>query len=148
MRNSATLNNVQREKQQHEGRRTRLIELINKSKEDYLNKPVECSETEYIVDSLLDKGAILPPCALGSKVYRITYSFTNGKRMEHISGPIQIVGFHLGVFPTIRGHKRKNYLIGYYDNFLMHLDIDEIGNSIFFNEEDAKNKMKEKNSAE
>lgn len=122
-------------------KKDKLIAIVEKAKELYASDVTDHSEAEYIVEALLDEGVILPPCAIGDKAYRITYSYSNGKRMQHISGPIQIVGFHLGAFPTIRGHKRKNYLIGYNEGLLIHLDINEIGESIFFSEEEAKQKQ-------
>lgn len=129
-------------------KRERLIEIVDKAKANYVKGESNCTESEYIVQSLLDSGVIFPPCKLGCTVYRITYSFVSGKRIEHISKPIQIVGYHLGAFPTIRGHKRKNCLIGYVDGLLIHLDIKELGKTIFFSEEDVKRKMKEDESAE
>lgn len=51
--------------------RDRLIEIVDKSKEEYANDVTDHTETEYIVEGLLNKGAILPPCKVGETVYVI-----------------------------------------------------------------------------
>lgn len=52
--------------------RDRLIEIVDKSKEEYANDVTDHTETEYIVEGLLNKGFILPPCKVGDTVYRIS----------------------------------------------------------------------------
>ena len=49
--------------------RDRLIELVNKAKEEYANDITDHTETDYIVECLLNNGVIVPPCKVGDKVY-------------------------------------------------------------------------------
>lgn len=49
----------------------RLIELIDKAKEEYANDVTDHNETEYIVETLLDDGWMRPPCKAGDTVYAI-----------------------------------------------------------------------------
>lgn len=51
--------------------RDRLIELVDKAKREYAGDVTDHTETDYIVETLLNEGAILPPCKVGDKVYRI-----------------------------------------------------------------------------
>ena len=51
--------------------REKFIELVDKAKEEYANDITDHTETDYIVETLFNNGAILPPCKVGDKVYRI-----------------------------------------------------------------------------
>ena len=51
--------------------RDRLIELVDKAKEEYANDITDHTETDYIVECLLNNGVIVPPCKVGDKVYFI-----------------------------------------------------------------------------
>ena len=51
--------------------RDRLIELVDKAKEEYANDITDHTETDYIVETLLNEGVIVPPCKVGDKVYCI-----------------------------------------------------------------------------
>ena len=62
--------------------------------------------------------------------------------------PVNVVGFHLGKFPSLRGCKRKQYLICYSQYSLVHLDIDKIGKTVFLTREEAEAKLKEGNKNE
>ena len=69
------------------------------------------------------------PCNVGDTVYSVLKS-----------GSIysaQVVGFHLGKFPTLNGHKRNEYLICYTNHFLRRIDIAQIGKTVFFTEAEA-----------
>lgn len=55
--------------------KNRLIELVDKAKEEYANDITDHTETDYIVETLLNEGAILPPCKVGDKVYYPSGSF-------------------------------------------------------------------------
>ncbi len=86
------------------------------------------------------------PCEVGQTVYKIV-CYTNLKAPYPI--PVKIVGFHLGKFPDLRGNRRKEYLIGYDDitHSLVHLDIAQIGKTVFVGEnakEEAENALKER----
>ena len=51
--------------------RDRLIELVDKAKEEYAGDVTDHTETEYIVECLLNNGAIFPPCKVGDDIYWI-----------------------------------------------------------------------------
>ena len=55
--------------------RDRLIELVDKAKEEYAGDVTDHTETDYIVECLLNNGAILPPCKVGDMVYYINRSY-------------------------------------------------------------------------
>ena len=55
----------------------RLIELIDKAKEEYANDVTDHTETDYIVEGLLNEGIILPPCKVGDKAWVIVDGFKN-----------------------------------------------------------------------
>lgn len=48
--------------------RDRLIELIDKAKEEYANDVTDHTETEYIVETLLNDDWIRPPCKVGDEI--------------------------------------------------------------------------------
>ena len=56
--------------------RERLVELISEAKDIYPTIPlVNACKPEFkyfLADELLDNGVIVPPCKVGSKVYKIT----------------------------------------------------------------------------
>ena len=49
----------------------RLIELVDKAKEEYANDITDHTETDYIVEYLLNNGVIAPPCKVGDTMYFI-----------------------------------------------------------------------------
>ena len=49
--------------------RDKLIELVYKAKEEYANDITDHTETDYIVEILLNEGVIVPPCKVGDTVY-------------------------------------------------------------------------------
>lgn len=49
--------------------RDRLIEIVDKAKEEYANDVTDHTETEYIVESLLNNGVVVMPCKVGDTVY-------------------------------------------------------------------------------
>ena len=51
--------------------RKKLVELVDKAKEEYANDITDHTETDYIVECLLNEGVIVPPCKVGDKVYQI-----------------------------------------------------------------------------
>lgn len=48
--------------------RDRLIELVDKAKKEYANDITEHTETDYIVETLLNEGVTVLPCKVGDKV--------------------------------------------------------------------------------
>lgn len=122
--------------------RERLIELIlNAPRTDTvygnikLDKPVQTAQT--IADYLLANGVIVPPCKVGDTVYEIL------PKAGYIR-VVNVVGFHLGKFPTLRGHKRKEYFVGYLDQYLLHIRIDDIGKTVFLSRELAEKALAER----
>lgn len=111
--------------------RDRLIELLR-------NAPhPDISGDEAIADYLLANGIIVPPCKVGDTVYRTIGHYDYIRECE-------VVGFHLGEFSDLRGHKRKPYLICRSDSsrYLSHLDIDKIGKTVFFTLDEAEAALK------
>lgn len=51
--------------------RDRLIELLDKAKEEYANDITDHTETDYIVECLLNNGVIVPPCKFGNGIWVI-----------------------------------------------------------------------------
>ena len=51
--------------------RDRLIELVEKGKYEYANDITDHTETDYIVECLLDNGVIVPPVEVGQTVWYI-----------------------------------------------------------------------------
>ena len=101
------------------------------SKEDIDRRNIYAIEADY----LLDNGVIIPPCKVGDVVYEAL------PKVGHIRSN-KVVGFHLGKFPDVRGHKRKEYLICYSDYSLTHIDIGKLGKTIFLTKEEAEQALK------
>ena len=106
--------------------RERLVELLI----EYDAMRMMRHSIEDCADRLLAKGVIVPPCKVGDKVYEV---ISRGNFIK----PLSVVGFHLGKFPDLRGHKRKEYLVCYSDYSLTHVDIDKIGKTVFLTKEEA-----------
>jgi hypothetical protein len=49
--------------------RERLVELVDKAKKEYASDVTDYTETDYIVECLLNEGVIVPPCKVGQTVY-------------------------------------------------------------------------------
>lgn len=100
--------------------------------------PERCYE-ERTADHLLANGVIVPPCKVGDTVYKITPNYLFIKDYE-------VVGFHLGEFPTVNRHKRKPYLVSYdkTSRFLNHITLDEIGKTVFLTREEAEAALAER----
>ena len=60
--------------------KNRLIELVDKAKDEYANDITDHTQTDYIVECLLNNGVIVPPCKNGDKVY--TYGAKRVKEWE------------------------------------------------------------------
>lgn len=58
----------------------RLVKLINKAKEEYANDVTDHTETDYIVECLLNEGAIIPPCKVGDTVWFIEQGICFGDK--------------------------------------------------------------------
>lgn len=118
--------------------RDRLIDLLYEAEGQVNN---DYPTVEQIADYLIAKGVILPPCKVGDKVYEIVLTKKgNGHINEH-----KVVGFHIGDFPKLRGQTRKQYLIGHCEvmNFIFHIDMKQLGKTVFLTKEEAEQKLKE-----
>ena len=135
----------------------RLVELIQAVKEDstitcprystecsidvckgcqYDKEDGSCDYAAREADYLLANGVFVPPCKAGDKVYEVL------PKCGYIRS-LDVVGFHLGKFPDLRGHKRKEYLVCYSDYSLTHVDLDKFGKTVFLTKEEAEAKLKE-----
>ena len=92
-------------------------------------------DVEGLANYLIDKGVIVPPCKVGDTIFGVVV------KSNHIYSA-QVVGFHLGKFPTLRGHKRNEYLVCYSGYCLRHIDIDKIGKTVFLTREEAEKALK------
>ncbi len=115
--------------------RERLVERIQ------ISVPPNVSHwAEVIADELLADGWMIPPCKVGTTVFQIVHlKDKTGFIVER-----KVVGFHIGEFPDIRGHKRGQYLIVHHDasNTLTHIDIKQIGKTVFLSREEAEKALK------
>ena len=126
--------------------RDRLIELIRNSGcvetwNHYTDDYKEPNPIDELADYLLENGVIVPPCKVGDKVYQtIMLKDGTGFIVER-----NVVGFHLGDFPKIRGCcERPQYLIVYHEtsHAISHIDIKQIGKTVFLTREEAEAKLK------
>ena len=58
--------------------RDRLIELVDKAKEEYAGDVTDHTETDYIVECLLNNGVIVPPCKVGDKTFLLLEKTSGG----------------------------------------------------------------------
>ena len=79
------------------------------------------------------------PCKVGDTVYTVVF------HSKYISSA-NVVGFHLGKFPTLNGQKRKEYLVCYSSCYLRHIDIAQIGKTVFFTREEAEKAFAERSA--
>lgn len=84
---------------------------------------------------------IVPPCTVGDTIYQVIfYKDGTGFCVER-----KVVGFHMGDFPKLRGHKRQEYFIVFHEvtNDITHINFEEIGKTIFFTREEAEQASRE-----
>ena len=110
--------------------RDRLIELVDKAKEEYAGDVTDHTETDYIVKTLLNEGVIVPPCKVGDKIYMLVtrhtvcFEYPNGK-MQRVENQ------HTFIKETCLTKA----------NFFKVLD--DFGKTIFLTKEEAEQKLKE-----
>ena len=56
--------------------KNRLTELVDKAKEEYTNDVTDHTETDYIVECLLNNDVVVPPCKVGDTVFFIDTCMT------------------------------------------------------------------------
>lgn len=106
----------------------RLKEFLNNVPEDFEGK----RSVGVIADHLLANGVIVPPCKVGTTVYEAIWQ-KNPTKFSHFR-KLKVVGFHMGDFPDLRGKKRDNYLVVYFDvcGHIGHIPFRNIGKTVFF----------------
>lgn len=122
--------------------RDRLIELIKEAKKNTKGANCDLEREMLFADYLLENGVIVPPCKIGDTIYHaIFHKSGTGACVEY-----QVVGFHLGEFPKLRGQKRKQYFIVWHEvtNSISHLDFEQIGKTVFLTREEAEQALKER----
>ena len=112
----------------------RLMKLI---KEGYERAGMVLTYEEAIADNLLENGVVVLPCKVGDKVYSVVFK-------SNYINESTVVGFHLGKFPDLRGHRRKEYLVCYTSYVLRHIEIEQIGKTVFFTREEAEKALVER----
>ena len=149
--------------------RDRLIELINRAKQlykedmafDTIDGAKMPTETDYIIDYLLAKGVIVPPCKVGDKVYVITdcshimMYFDN----DYLTGTEAIECPFEDVCNFTDCNDDNTQVLETYVNYMgiedgckwyfccEHInranDFNEIGKTVFLTKEEAEQKLKE-----
>ena len=115
----------------------RLIEILQPLVADLIDNKIGLEE---MVSRIIEKGVLVPPCKVGDKVYQtVLFKDKTGFIVER-----NVVGFHLGDFPELRGHKRKQYFIVYHETTqsIPHIDIDQLGKTVFLTREEAEQALK------
>ena len=121
--------------------RDRLIELFEKALDEYGKNNFPCFVSNYLADYLLANGVIVPPCKVGDTVYEtMLCKFGKGGFVRQH----EVVGFHLGYFPTLRGTQRKQYLVCFSTelNRIYHVSLDNLGKTVFLTREEAERELK------
>ena len=125
----------------NETMKQKLMLLLHTSGWNIFSNPVS-QNVEQIADFLLENGVIVPPCKIGDTIYKsIFLKDRTGFYVEH-----QVVGFHVGELPKLRGHKREQYFIVWHKetNAISHLNFEQIGKTVFFTKEEAEKALKER----
>ena len=104
--------------------RDRLIELVDKAKEEYANDITDHTETDYIVECLLNNGVIVPPCKVGDTVYVVSQGQGLCMRWNVYEG--KVVDIHLNRHNklTIRVENGEKFF-GYYEPRFIFLTKEE-----------------------
>lgn len=109
--------------------RDRLIEIVDKAKEEYANDITDHTETDYIVECLLNNGVIAPPCKVGDVVYCLIQGFENPLKATIKRIVIQTDGVVISCS-----------VLGYFGQSYMATDF---GKTVFLNKEEAEKALKE-----
>ena len=116
--------------------RDRLIDIL-------MCKPYGTMTYENLADYLIANGVIVPPVSIGNTVYELIVP-RYGK--SHHINKATVMGFRLGEFKDLCGHKRKEYLCVLYDTspYITHIPLDKIGKTVFLTKEEAEQALKER----
>lgn len=114
--------------------RQRLIELINKARDEYPNIPLVngCKQdfAVFFADYLLENGVVVPPCKVGTRVYSIAL----GKVYEWdiCSYTVDLEGISFINLAFMEGNNL-------YSNTY---SIEDIGKTVFLSREDTERALK------
>lgn len=126
--------------------REKLVKLLMFGLIEWKNNKKKRSIYEGFADYLLENGVIVPPCKAGDKIFEAIF-------MKESKGFIverNVVGFHFGELPDLRGHKRHEYFVVYHKdtNSIAHLNFKDIGKTVFFTKEEAEKALAERKANE
>ena len=109
--------------------RDRLIELVNKAKEEYANDITDHTETDYIVECLLNNDVIVPPCKVGDMVYCLIQGFENP--LKATVNRITVQKDAVIISCSVLGYFGQSYM------------ATDFGKTVFLTKEEAEEKLKE-----
>lgn len=108
--------------------RDRLIELVDKAKDEYANDVTDHTETEYIVEGLLNHGVIVPPCKVGQTVWFIRSCTRKNEITETKVEKVVL--------------KRGGLYLKLGCNSMYETSCNSIGKTVFFTKEEAERALK------
>lgn len=116
--------------------RDRLIELVNEAKEQYFNDVTDRTETDYIVECLLDNGVIVPPCKVGQTIffYTCVCDKEGEEKFDILEG--EVISFSLPK-EGLWGYCRYKCGLTYW-----HLVEKDFGKTVFLTREEAEQALK------
>ena len=129
--------------------RDRLVELLlNGEKQFFDTKANRTTPLQsYLSNYLIENGVIVPPCKIGDTVYEvIAYKNKANNRIDGHIRPCVVKSIHLSDAhskkdePYITLGAGGSYLHG---SYIKRVHIDEFGKSVFPNEDQAEQKLKE-----
>ena len=110
--------------------RDRLIELVNKAKEEYVSDVTDRTETDYIVECLLNNGVIVPPLSLNQMAWCKSFDGINQCKVSSIT---QKADGSLKIRLTNLIHK-----------FVFEITPDKIGKTTFLTKEEAERELEKR----
>ena len=114
--------------------RDKLIELVNRAKDEYANDVTDHTETDYIVECLLNNGVIVPMCYVGQKIWYVC---------KHYYGDIEVIE---GKISMIQQKSDKSWKFRFsHNSSVWDFKAEDIGVRYFTTEEEAQQKAKELN---
>ena len=113
--------------------RDRLIELVDKAKEEYAGDVTDHTETDYIAETLLNNGVIVPPVEVGQTVWYIKGGYYNSVNKK----PCEIK-----VTEINKKWHGKTLDWGFIANGTRYR-FSSIGKTVFLTKEEAEEKLKE-----
>ena len=116
--------------------RDRLIELVDKAKEEYANDVTDHTETDYIVECLLNNGVIVPPCKAGDTVYMVTPN-GNIRNLTILSIDIEVEKNEIKI-TCLAEYQYQG--VSYY----MHIQSFKFGKTVFLTKEEAEKALAER----